>query len=130
MYKICTFLIILFCGFVAQAQVNPVTQDTTTTGFSTGKIEIKDPQSIVKAYSYDPVTGMYVLSKTIGHFPADYPSILTPKEFEDRVRKESMRNYFKNKLDAIDGKKGVDDNVKKDLLPQFVQHKPADIERN
>ena len=118
-YKICTFLIILFCGFVAQAQVNPVVQDTATTGFSTGKIEIKDPQSIVKAYSYDPVTGMYVLSKTIGDFPADYPSILTPKEFEDRVRKESMRNYFKNKLDAIDGKKGVDDNVKKDLLPQY-----------
>lgn len=118
-YKICAFLIILFCGFVSQAQVNPTAQDTVVTGFSTGKIEIKDPQSIVKAYSYDPVTGMYILSKTIGDFPANYPSILSPKEYEDRVRKESMRNYFKNKLDAIDGKKGENDLAKKDLLPRY-----------
>jgi cell surface protein SprA len=118
-YKICAFLIILFCGFVSQAQVNPTAQDTVVTGFSTGKIEIKDPQSIVKAYSYDPVTGMYILSKTIGDFPANYPSILSPKEYEDRVRKESMRNYFKDKLDAIDGKKGENDLAKKDLLPRY-----------
>jgi hypothetical protein len=101
-YKICAFLIILFCGFVSQAQVKPATQDTIKTGFSTGKIDIKDPQSIVKAYSYDPVSGMYLLSKTVGDFPTSYPSILSPKEYEDRVRKESMRNYFKDKLDAID----------------------------
>ena len=118
-YKICAFLIILFCGFVSQAQVNPATQDTITPGFSTGKIDIKDPQSVVKAYSYDPVTGMYILSKTVGGFPASYPSILSPKEYEDRVRKESMRNYFKEKLDAIDGKKGENDIAKKDLLPRY-----------
>ena len=118
-YKICAFLILLFCGFVTQAQVNPTAQDTVVTGFSTGKIEMKDPQSIVKAYSYDPVTGMYVLSKTIGDFPTNYPSILSPKEYEDRVRKESMRNYFKDKLDAIDGKKGENDLAKKDLLPRY-----------
>ncbi len=119
MYKICTFLLLLFCGFVSQAQVNPVPQDTTITGYSTGKIDIKDPQSIVKAYSYDPVTGMYILSKTVGGFPTSYPSILSPKEYEDRVRKESMRNYFKDKLDAIDGKKGENDVAKKDLLPRY-----------
>ncbi len=119
MYKICAFLIILFCGFVSQAQVNPPTQDTIKTGFSTGKIDIKDPQSIVKAYSYDPVSEMYLLSKTVGDFPTSYPAILSPKEYEDRVRKESMRNYFKEKLDAIDGKKGESDLAKKDLLPRY-----------
>ncbi|MBX9807856.1 MAG: cell surface protein SprA, partial [Flavobacteriaceae bacterium] len=119
MYKTCAFLIILFSGFVSRAQVNPATTDTIAKGFSTGKIEIKDPQSIVKAYSYDPVTEMYILSKTIGDFPANYPSILTPKEYEDRVRKESMRHYFKDKLDAIDGKKGGNDDAKKDLLPRY-----------
>ena len=118
-YKICAFLIILLSGFASQAQVNPATQDTTVTGFSTGKIEIKDPQSIVKSYSYDPVTGMYILTKTIGDFPTNYPSILSPKEYEDRVRKESMRNYFKDKLDAIDGKKDGSDAAKKDLLPRY-----------
>ncbi|NDP26887.1 MAG: cell surface protein SprA [Flavobacterium sp.] len=119
MYKICAFLIILCSGFVSRAQVNPATTDTIVTGFSTGKIEIKDPQSIVKAYSYDPASGMYILSKTIGDFPANYPSILTPKEYEDRVRKEAMRHYFKDKLDAIDGKKGANDDAKKDLLPRY-----------
>ncbi|MBF2709355.1 T9SS outer membrane translocon Sov/SprA [Flavobacterium soyangense] len=119
MYKICTFLLVLFCGFVSQAQVNQATQDTTKTGFSTGKIQIKDPQSIVKAYSYDPVTGMYILSKTIGDFPTNYPTILSPKEYEDLVRKESMRNYFKQKLDAIDGKKEGSEDAKKDLLPRY-----------
>ena len=118
-YKICAFLILLFCGFVSQAQVNPVPQDTIITGYSTGKIDIKDPQSIVKAYAYDPATGMYVLSKTVGGFPTSYPSILSPKEYEERVRKESMRNYFRDKLDAIDGKKGEGDAAKKDLLPRY-----------
>jgi cell surface protein SprA len=118
-YKICAFLILLLCGFVSQAQVNPASQDTIIPGFSTGKIDIKDPQSVVKAYSYDPVTGMYILSKTIGEFPTSYPSILSPKEFEERVRKESMRNYFKDKLDAIDGKKGENNLAKKDLLPRY-----------
>ncbi len=118
-YKICAFLILMFCGFVSQAQVNPTTQDTVKSGYSTGKIEIKDPPSIVKAYSYDPVTGMYILSKNIGDFPTSYPAILSPKEFEDRVRKESMRSYFKDKLDAIDGKNGDNDLAKKDLLPRY-----------
>lgn len=117
--KICTFLIVIFGGFVVQAQVTPVTQDTTDTGFSTGKIQIKDPQSILKAYTFDSVTGMYVYTKTIDGFPTNYPTILSPKEYEDLVRKESMRNYFKQKLDAIDGKKLGSEEGKKDLLPRY-----------
>ena len=117
--KFCAFLIVLFCGFALQAQVNPVIQDTIVPGFSTGKIDIKDPKSIVTAYTYDPVTGMYKLSKTFGDYLADYPSILTPKEYEDRLRKESMRNYFKDKLDAIYGKKEGSEEAKRDLLPRY-----------
>jgi hypothetical protein len=30
---------------------------------------------------------------------------LTPKQYESLVLKESMRDYFKKKTDAIDGKK-------------------------
>jgi len=118
-YKIYFYLLILLGGFVSQAQVIPTVQDTTKTGFSTGKIQIKDPQSILQSYKYDPVTGMYVYSKTIGDFPTNYPTILTPKEFEDLARKEAMRTYFKKKLDAIDGKKGISEDDKKDLLPRY-----------
>ena len=118
-HKIYFYLLVLLCGFVSQAQVIPAAQDTTKTGFSTGKIQIKDPQSILTSYKYDPVTGMYVYSKTIGDFPTNYPTILTQKEFEDLARKESMRTYFKRKLDAIDGKKGISEEDKKDLLPRY-----------
>lgn len=118
-YKIYFYLLILLGGFVSQAQVIPTAQDTTKTEFSTGKIQIKDPKSILESYNYDTVTGMYVYSKTIGDFPTNYPTILTPKEFEDLARKEAMRTYFKKKLDAIDGKKGISEEEKKDLLPRF-----------
>ena len=118
-YKICTFLLILFCGFLSQAQVNPVAQDTTKTSYSVGKIQIKDPQSILSAYTYDPITDTYVYRKTIDGFSTIYPIVLTPKEYEDLERKESMRSYFKKKLDAIDGKKEGSEEAKKDLLPRY-----------
>ena len=118
-YKICIILLVLFCGFVSQAQVKQVDADTTKTGVSTGKIQIKDPKSILSAYSYDPIIDRYVYTSTIGGFPVNYPAILTPKEYEALVRKESMRTYFKKKLDAIDGKKDGSDAAKKDLLPRY-----------
>jgi len=119
MLKICTFLLALFCVFVSQAQVKQVAQDTTKTGFSIGKIQIKDPKSILSAYTYDPVTDRYVYTNTIDGFSTNYPVILTPKEYEALVLKESMRNYFKKKLDAIDGKKEGSEAAKKDLLPRY-----------
>ena len=118
-YKICQFLIFLFIGFSSQAQVNQSVQDTVPTGFSVGKIQIKDPKSVLSSYTYDPVTDRYIYTKTIGDFPVKYPIILTPKEYEALVLKESMRNYFKKKLDAIDGKKEGSEEAKKDLLPRY-----------
>jgi cell surface protein SprA len=110
---------ILFFALVSQAQVNQVAQDTVAKGFSVGKIQIKDPQSVLSAYNYDPVIDRYIYTKTIGDFPVKYPTILTPKEYEALVSKESMRNYFKKKLDAIDGKKEGSEADKKDLLPRY-----------
>ena len=119
MYKIYTILIVLFCGFVSQAQVKPVVGDTIKTGFSTGKIQVKDPKSILSAYTYDPETDKYIYNNTIDNFPINYPTILTPKEYQALVLKESMRTYFRKKLDAIDGKKDGSEAAKKDLLPRY-----------
>ncbi len=118
-YKIYTILMVLFCGVVSQAQIKQVVTDTVKTGFSTGKIQIKDPKSILSEYTYDPITDRYIHTNTIGGFPTNYPSILTPKEYEALVLKESMRTYFKRKLDAIDGKKEGSEAAKKDLLPRY-----------
>jgi cell surface protein SprA len=119
MHKICIFLLVIFCGFVSQAQVKPAAQDTIKTGFSTGKVQLKDPQSILSAYTYDPVTDRYIYTNSIDGFSVNYPIILTPKEYENLVLKESMRDYFKKKVDAIDGKKEGSEAAKKDLLPRY-----------
>ncbi|TDE05245.1 cell surface protein SprA [Flavobacterium sandaracinum] len=119
MHKICIFLLVLFCGFVSQAQVEQKAQDTVKTGFSLGKLQLKNPQSILSAYTYDPVTDRYVYTNSVDGFSINYPIILTPKEYENLVLKESMRDYFKKKVDAIDGKKEGSELAKRDLLPRY-----------
>ncbi|MDX6183532.1 cell surface protein SprA [Flavobacterium sp. Fl-77] len=119
MNKICICLLFLFCGFASQAQVNQAAQDTTKTTFSVGKIELKNPESVLSAYKYDPITDRYIYSTTVDGFSIDYPLILTPKEYEDLVLKESRRDYFRKKADAIDGKKLASKDAKKDLLPRY-----------
>ncbi|MBG6060407.1 cell surface protein SprA [Flavobacterium sp. CG_9.1] len=112
-------MLVLFCGFVSQAQVEQVAQDTVKTGFSLGKLQLKNPQSILSAYTYDPVTDRYVYTNSVDGFSINYPIILTPKEYENLVLKESMRDYFKKKVDAIDGKKEGSELAKRDLLPRY-----------
>ena len=119
MRKICIFLLVLLCGNVLRSQVNPVAQDTTKTQFSVGKLELENPPSILSAYRYDPITDRYIYTKSVDGFSIDYPLILTPKEYEDLVLKESRRDYFRKKSDAIDGKKANSEAAKKDLLPRY-----------
>ncbi|MDD2985662.1 cell surface protein SprA [Flavobacterium sp.] len=92
---------------------------TDSVGFNKGKVELGNPPSIVSAYTYDPVTDRYIYNSSIGEFNINYPVILTPKEYEELVLRESMRSYFKQKLDAMDGRKAGAEEGKKDLLPRF-----------
>ena len=119
MCKIYTLLLVLSFGYATQAQVNQVEKDSAITGFSLGKIQIKESKSILSAYTYDPETDKYIYTNTIDGFPIDAPTILTPKEYEALVLKESMRTYFKKKLDAIEGTKEGSEAAKKDLLPRY-----------
>jgi cell surface protein SprA len=119
MCRIYTFLLVLFCGFVSLAQENDVVNDTVKKGYSLGKVKLKNPQSILSGYTYDPITDKYVYTNSVEGFSISYPIILTPKEYESLVMKESMRDYFKQKSDAIDGKKEGSEEAKKDLLPKY-----------
>ncbi len=119
MRKICIFLLVLFCGNVLRSQVKPAVQDTTKTQFSVGKMELENPPSILSAYKYDPVTDRYIYTKSVDGFSIDYPLVLTPQEYEDLLLKESRRDYFRKKMDAIDGKKTGAEAAKKDLLPRY-----------
>ncbi|HNP33196.1 MAG TPA: cell surface protein SprA, partial [Flavobacterium sp.] len=113
---------LLLLSAAAFSQVTPTTPPPTEqepTGYSTGHLEIKDPNSIVNAYAYDAASNRYILTKTFDGFNINYPIILTPEEYEKLVLQESMRKYYKEKSDAIDGKKDGADAKKKDLLPRY-----------
>jgi cell surface protein SprA len=118
MRKILFFLLVLFCSGAVRGQVNQTVQDTVK-GYSVGKMEIENPPSILSAYQYDPITDRYIYTKSVDGFSIDYPIILTPKEYEELLLKESRRNYFRQKMIALDGKKEGSEEAKKDLLPRY-----------
>tara|TARA_R110002049_G_scaffold293731_2_gene478996 strand:- start:40990 stop:48213 length:7224 start_codon:yes stop_codon:yes gene_type:complete len=103
---------------VLLAQV-PVEQDSVVTGFDLGKIKIPDPNSIEAKYTYDPVIDRYIYTESVGNFNINYPIILTPKEYHELVAKENLKAYYKQKIDAFDGKKEGAEDAQKNLLPEF-----------
>ncbi|MEH6408750.1 MAG: cell surface protein SprA, partial [Leeuwenhoekiella sp.] len=94
-------------------------QDTTATTYSLGRLELKNPSTIISKYIYDPQTDRYIYSEKLGDFDINYPLILTPQEFKEMVRKEQMRQYFKEKIAAVDGKTEEGQEAQKNLLPNF-----------
>ena len=110
----------MFASVITFAQETPVQeQDTTKTGYSVGQIAMPNPKSIIDAYTYDPVTNRYIYTASVDGFNIDYPLILTPEEYEKLVRKETMRKYFQEKLNAVDGKRAGSEEARKNLLPRF-----------
>ena len=115
--------IVLFCAlafpFFASAQDTLVSQDTTKTGYSLGKIRLPQPGSIVAAYTYDPIIDRYVYTETLGPLNLSAPLILTPEEYQELVIKEEMQRYFQEKADALSGRKEGTEEDQRDLLPGF-----------
>lgn len=103
----------------AKAQDTTTPQDTTKTGGRTGKLVLPNPPSIKTLYIYDAVMDRYVFSSTFAGYNVDYPFVLTRQEYLDRVLKEEMRDYFKEKYRAVKGKTEADKDKQKNLLPNF-----------
>ncbi|WP_236778422.1 cell surface protein SprA [Pseudalgibacter alginicilyticus] len=97
----------------------PQPQDSIITGFSLGKIKIPDPNSIEAKYTYDPIIDRYVYTESVGSFSINYPIILTPDEYHELVAKENLKSYYKQKIDAFEGKKEGTEDGQKNLLPEF-----------
>ncbi len=112
--KYILFGIFILAGTLVQAQ-----EDSTATGFDVGRMDLPNPTSIQNLYTYDPITDRYILSRTLGDFSISYPVILTPEEYRDLVLKEQMKEYFKEKIDAADGRKEGAEEAQKNLLPTF-----------
>jgi len=93
--------------------------DSVQTGIALGKLQLKNPKSILSRYTYDPKLDRYFYSESVGNFDISYPIILTPQEYQALARKENMRSYFKDKIDAYSGKKEGSEEARKNLLPNF-----------
>ncbi|MFD2822217.1 cell surface protein SprA [Lacinutrix iliipiscaria] len=111
-------IVAILLSFIASAQVE-TPQDSTSTGYSLGNMQMPNPNSIVSQYTYDPITDRYIYTESVGEFNINYPVILTPQEYQQLVAKENVRSYYKEKIDAFDGKKEGSQEEQKNLLPEF-----------
>ncbi|MFY7810517.1 MAG: cell surface protein SprA, partial [Flavobacterium sp.] len=84
-----------------------------------GSLILEDPKSIVDAYTYNPDKNLYYYNNLFGAYNVAYPSVLTPKEYEDLMRKIAMKDYFKKKMDALSGEKEGTQEERRNLLPKF-----------
>jgi cell surface protein SprA len=113
---ICCLIVFAFAKAQEPAQTP---QDSTKTGVLLGKIELPNPPSITTLYVYDANLDRYVFSSSFNGYNIDFPFILTREQYLDRVMKEQMREYFKQKAAAIAGKTKEDKAKQRDLLPNF-----------
>jgi cell surface protein SprA len=119
MFKNSIFKQIVFLSIIIGTFTSVEAQDSTATGSSMGRLELPPSSSIENLYTYDPVTDRYYYSEMLGDFNIGYPVILTPEEYRDLILREQMRDYFKEKIDAADGRKEGSEEAQKNLLPKF-----------
>lgn len=116
------FLSIIFLGATQNAFAQEIDEqevDSVKTGFALGRIKLSNPNSIISKYIYDSNLDSYIYTESVGDFDISYPIILTPDQYQELVQKESMKSYFKEKIDAFSGKKEGSEEARKNLLPNF-----------
>lgn len=118
-YNFCFAFIVMLFSYSLQAQVVEQEKDSVKTGIDLGKIKIPNPKSIIESYTYDPITDRYIYTKSVDGFNINYPLILTPKQYQELMLREQMRDYYQEKSAAIDGRKAGSAAAKKDLLPVY-----------
>ncbi len=115
---VAVWFFVLFANTITGQEVEKK-RDSTSTTFSFSNLKLPDPDSIESKYEYDPKANRYKFSESIDGYSIRYPLYLTPAQFDNLVQKEQMREYFKEKENALNGK-GVDaEEKRKRLLPIF-----------
>ncbi|NNC62634.1 MAG: cell surface protein SprA, partial [Eudoraea sp.] len=111
--------IFLSTGHLRSQETGEQVVDSVQTGVALGNIKMPNPNSIVSKYTYDPQLDRYIYTETVGDYDINYPVILTPAQYLELVRKESIKSYFKDKIDAFSGKKEGSEEARRNLLPNF-----------
>ncbi|CAM3262365.1 cell surface protein SprA [Aequorivita lipolytica] len=117
-YKDGFFKLLAIISFILVSNAS-LAQDSTAVGNEMGRMDLPNPTSIQDLYTYDPITDRYIYTQTLGSFNVTYPIILTPQEYQRLIQEEQMKAYFKQKIDAADGRKAGSEEEQKNLLPTF-----------
>ena len=114
-------LFLLFTGFLNAQQISEdIVQDSISnqeTPF--GEINLPLPSSYIENYQYDPATDMYYYNIAIGDYDINYPIILSPEEYKQLILIEDLKEYYKSKIDAAEGKKEGTGEMQKNLIPEI-----------
>ncbi len=73
--------------------------------------------SVEKEVIFDSDLGKYIIVEKIGDFYIKSPIFLSPREYEEYSLQREMLNYYRSKINAIDGDK--DDENRRNLLPKY-----------
>ncbi|NNJ87945.1 MAG: cell surface protein SprA, partial [Eudoraea sp.] len=111
--------IFLWAGYSWSQETEEQAADSVQTGVALGKIKMPNPESIVSKYTYDPQLDRYIYTESVGDYDINYPVILTRAQYLELVRKENIKSYFKDKIDAYSGKKEGSEEARRNLLPNF-----------
>ncbi len=82
-----------------------------------GAIALEDVDSIMRMYSYDPITDRYIYSVTTGGFDIEYPVILTRNQYEEILLNAATREFYYKQLAAAEDR--LSEEEMKDLLPRY-----------
>ena len=89
----------LFCLNVKGQKV--VNLDTIDNTVYLGKFKLKTPSFFKSKYTYDPLIDKYIYTTKNGEIDVGVPLILTPQEYRERVKEESIKSYFSEKIDLL-----------------------------
>ncbi len=108
------FIILIGCPAPVFAQVDDPADDSVVIR---GAITLKDVDTIMKMYTYDPLTDRYIYTVTNNEYNLEFPMVLTRKQYEDVLLKAAMREYYAKRIAA--GQDRLSEEEKKDLLPGY-----------
>jgi cell surface protein SprA len=103
------------------AQIAPVVQsDPKTEEESKAKEEslfLTLPTS--KEVVYDPASKRYIIKEKIGEVEVNTPLFMSTSEYKEYRLKEDMRQYYKDKISALNSDKEGSKEAQKNLLPTY-----------
>ena len=96
-----------------------VNLDTIDNTVYLGKFKLKTPSFFKSKYTYDPLIDKYIYTTKIGEIDVGVPLILTPQEYRERIKDESIKSYFSEKIDLLKEDDTNESDKLKNLLPDL-----------